>query len=145
MKSQDHHRVMFFVHLTSTIILGVTYGTILVLHVFGAGIDAGILAPMYALISAMALFLNHNSVPFSTDDRTWGQLNFATRGVGVAAGGMAGQQWLHQAVGGPDNPVQPDIHSLGCNRVSHLSRVHFCGLPLAPEMPSYNSQPLHLR
>ena len=90
---------MFFVHLTSTIILGVTYGTILVLHVFGAGIDAGILAPVYALISAMALFLNHNSVPFSTDDRTWGQLNFATRGVGVAAGGMAGQQWLHQAVG----------------------------------------------
>ena len=94
MKLQDHHRVMLYAHSVSTIILAVTC---LILW-SRPGIDDGILAPMFALISATALCISHLSAPFSTDEGRWVIARYVTTGVAVLAGYLAGQHWLNQTL-----------------------------------------------
>ena len=95
MKLQDHHSVMFYVQSISALILTVTCVTLWA----WSTTDDGILAPMFALISATALCVSHLCAPFSTDEARWLIFRFVTTGVAVFAGYLAGHHWLSQAVG----------------------------------------------
>ena len=86
--------MMFYVHSVSALILIVTCVTLWL----WIETDDGILAPMFALISATALCVSHLAAPFSTDERRWVIVRYATTGVAALAGYLAGHHWLSQTV-----------------------------------------------
>ena len=86
--------MMFYAHSVSAIILTVTCVTLWLWPTT----DVGILAPMFALISATALCVSQLCAPFSTNEGRWLIFRFVTTGVAVFAGYLAGHHWLSQAV-----------------------------------------------